>query len=271
MFKSPLVYYGGKNNMLKYILPNLPKDHSIFVEPFGGSLCVLLAKEPSKNEVANDTSSALMNFFSVLTSDYAELKRRIDQTPYSRIAWKVARTMHEYPQWFDRIQRAWAYFILSTQSFSGNIASWGPYNKGTRSLSYERKKGLINPMLRKRLARVQMECKDAVELIQQKDSPETLVYADPPYYNSNCKPYESSYTEDDYRKLLETLANMKGRFLLSSYPSNILDVFVKRYGWYQKAYVQPISVNRTKTGKNRQKVEVLTANYPLEEATTNLH
>jgi DNA adenine methylase len=109
-----------------------------------------------------------------------------------------------------------------------------------------------------------MECKNAVDLIKQADSEDTLVYADPPYFNSICKPYIGRYSEHDFRELLETLASMKGRFLLSSYPSDLLDLYAKKYGWHQKAIVQPISVNRTKTGKNRKKVEVLTANYPLQ-------
>lgn len=262
--KSPLTYYGGKNKMLPYIIPNLPEDHSVFVEPFGGSLAVLLAKEPVKNEVVNDRNSALMNFFSVLTSDFEELKQKIEQTPYSRIAFKVARVMYDYPQWFNPVQRAWSYFVISNQSFSGNIASWGPYRKGCRADTYQHKKESLTPELRVRLSRVQMECKDAVALIEQMDSAETLFYLDPPYFNSICLPYEGAYTENDFKRLLEALSKLKGRFLLSSYPSTLLNEYVTKYGWHQKAVIQRITVNKTKTGKNRLKTEVLTANYPIE-------
>ncbi len=262
--KTPITYYGAKRRMLRYILPNIPK-HEVYVEPFGGSLCVLLAKEPVRNEVVNDSNAAIMNFFTVLTTSFEELKAKIEQTPYSRIVHKVALSMYEYPHFFSPVQRAWSFFVLSNQGFSGTLTSWGPYLKGKNALTWERKKDLITPQLRDRLKAVQMECTDAVKLVKSKNDPSAFIYADPPYFNSDCRAYQGSYTEEDFRTLLEALAEHKGRFLLSSYPSNVLDVFVHKYGWHQKAVVQRVTANGTKSRKYREKTELLTANYPLTE------
>ena len=73
------------------------------------------------------------------------------------------------------------------------------------------------------------------------------------------------YTENDFQELLEVLSQIKGKFLLSSYPSDLLAVFVTKFGWHQKAIVQRVSVNGTKSGKRPQKVELLIANYSLSE------
>ena len=59
--QSLLGWYGGKYNLLDYILP-FPK-HTTFVEVFGGSSVVLFNKIKSQIEVVNDINSRLINFW----------------------------------------------------------------------------------------------------------------------------------------------------------------------------------------------------------------
>lgn len=54
---------------------------------------------------------------------------------------------------------------------------------------------------------------------------------------------------------------IKGRFLLSSYPSDVLTEFVERNGWRSLSVVMSKSAG-SKTGS--QKVEMLTYNYDAE-------
>ena len=42
-----------------------------------------------------------------------------------------------------------------------------------------------------------------------------------------------NYTIEDYEMLLKALSKTKGKFLLSSYPSDILTEYTKKHGWYQ--------------------------------------
>jgi len=259
--KTPITYYGGKQNLVPHILPLIP-EHEIYTEAFAGGLAVFFKKQRAKTEIINDTNASVMNFYSVLTTDFDELKHKIESTPYSRVMHKVAHTMYEMPHLFTPIQRAWAFFVLTNTGFSGLIGSFGCYTRGQKALGWERKKLLINNELRNRLAGVQIECTDALKLLKLRDTTDSFHYVDPPYFNSNMGHYKG-YSEHDFRELLETLGSIKGKFLLSSYPSDILDVFTKKYGWYQKAIIQNVSANGTKSRKQRQKVELLTANYPI--------
>lgn len=59
--KTPITYYGGKQRLLKYILPLIPK-HTLYAEPFTGGGAVFFEKEPSDIEVINDTNKALITF-----------------------------------------------------------------------------------------------------------------------------------------------------------------------------------------------------------------
>lgn len=259
--KTPITYYGGKQNLVSHILPLIPK-HSIYTECFAGGLAVFFKKERSKTEIINDTNSFVIDFYAVVISNFEALQLKIQQTPYSRAIYKVAFSIYEMPHLFSQLQRAWAFYILTNNGFSGRIGSFGCYTKGQKAQGWERKKLLINSQLKDRLLGVQIECTDALKILKLRDTPDSFHYVDPPYFNSNMGHY-GNYTKDDFEKLLFTLSGLKGKFLLSSYPSELLEQYVSQHGWYQKEIVQRVSANRTKSSKQRKKVEVLTANYPI--------
>jgi DNA adenine methylase len=109
------------------------------------------------------------------------------------------------------------------------------------------------------LALVQLENRDALKVIQTRDKEDTFFYIDPPYFNSDCGHYDG-YTELDFKALLNLLSSIKGRFLLSSYPSPVLDEFVKSNDWQQLTFNKHLSAT---SKKGSRKTEVLTSNYPL--------
>lgn len=45
--KTPISYYGGKQTMLKHILPLIPQ-HRVYTEAFCGGAAVLFAKRPAE-------------------------------------------------------------------------------------------------------------------------------------------------------------------------------------------------------------------------------
>lgn len=65
MLRSPIIYFGGKGNLVKKLLKFIPR-HYTYVEVFGGGASLLFAKEPSKVEVYNDIDGEVVNLFRVL-------------------------------------------------------------------------------------------------------------------------------------------------------------------------------------------------------------
>lgn len=92
--KTPISYYGGKQSMLKEILPLIP-EHRIYVEPFFGGGAVFWAKEPSRSEVINDVNMNIVNFYEVLKHSYFELRKRVEATLHSRETYKKALIIYE--------------------------------------------------------------------------------------------------------------------------------------------------------------------------------
>jgi DNA adenine methylase len=260
--RTPISYYGGKQKLAATIVKQLPA-HKLYCEPFIGGAAVLFAKPQSLVEVINDTNAELINFYKVCKNRFHELQSLVRVTLHSRELHDDAWIIYNKPQLFDEVRRAWAVWVLSTQSFSAALdGSWGfDKSDNTTSTKINNKKEQFTEDLAIRLQTVQVECADALYIIKSRDTADSLFYCDPPYFNSNCGHYDG-YSKEDFEQLLKTLNEIKGKFLLSSYPSDMLKQYVKTNGWQQWSTESGVSVN-TKSGYQKRKVEVLTANYKL--------
>ena len=195
-----------------------------------------------------------------MKKDYESLKTLIDATPYSRTVYKKAVTIYEMPFMFDNVTRAWAFWVGVIQGFSNRIGSWRSSTTRSKESRLNRnKKEQFTEDLPKRLDLTQIENIDAVKLIKSKDTEETFFYVDPPYIDSNQGHY-GGYTKDHFVELLNALSEIKGKFLLSSYPSDILNSFRKEFKWHSKEIHMSLSASNK---KGRRKIEVLTNNYKL--------
>ncbi len=261
--KTPISYYGGKQNMVSAILPLIPK-HRIYTEAFFGGGAIFFAKPPSEAEVINDTNNMVVNFFEQTKTNFKSLKAKIENTLFSRATYTVALTMYRMPHLFGKLQQAWAFYIATNMGFSSSIGSWG-YDKYSKRLkSFQNRKMTFDESISQRLGAAQIECNDACKVIQSRDAEDAFHYVDPPYINTDQGHYDG-YSENDYRKLLDTLSNVKGKFLLSSYPSDILSEYTEKNDWYTLVFDKPLSAGKADKEKGRnRKVEVLTANYALE-------
>lgn len=260
--KSLLTYYGGKQKLLPHILPLIPK-HRSYVEPFFGGGAVLFAKEKSHIEVVNDTNAELINFYRVVKDEFPKLKKMIDVTLHSRALHYKARFIYNQPELFSPIERAWAIYVMALQSYSSILDStWSCGVKdNTAEKKFQSKKAAFARECAKRLERVQIESRDALEVVLTRDTPETFFYLDPPYIGTSCGHY-GGYTRDDFEKLLQVLSKIKGKFLLSSFPSELLEKYRRKYKWKTKMIEMNLCVQGAKKN-GRKKIEVLTANYPI--------
>ena len=118
----------------------------------------------------------------------------------------------------------------------------------------------FTPEISERLERVDIECEDALKVIERRDHEDAFFYLDPPYINCDQGHY-AGYTEADFERLLTLLTKIKGKFLLSNYPSEILDRYAKENKRPMLKIDRLLSVNHKK--KNLA-TEVLVGNYDLE-------
>ncbi len=260
--KTPISYYGGKQQMLRHILPLIP-EHHLYCEPFLGGAAVFFGKIPAPVEIINDLNEELINFYAMAKMRFRELNKLVKATLHSRKTHQRAWAIYCSPAGHDSITRAWATWVLSTQSFGSQLSSsWGyDRKKGSMAIKVTNKKRQFTEEICQRLEHTQIECKDAVSVIKAFDCEDAFFYADPPYPNTDQAHY-SGYTTKDLQQLLEGLSMIKGKFLLSNYPQEIIQEFSDRYGWQNRRYKMPVAAS--KKSVKPSKIEVLTANYQIE-------
>lgn len=257
--RTPISYYGGKQQMLQHILPLIPA-HDIYTEAFFGGGALFFAKEPSRAEVINDLNGEVINFYRTIQTNFAKLNKLIQATLHSRELYADAMVIYNSPHLFDEVRRAWAFWILTNQGYVSKIGSWG-YDRDGDSMvkKLKGKKLLFNDDLKERLERTQIECNKGVKVIASRDTPKTFHFVDPPYAGTNLGHYKG-YTLADDDELLACLVKVQGKFILCNYQSQRLDMYAADHGWHVRYYNKQLSAS---TNKSKKKCEMLMANFPI--------
>lgn len=267
--RTPLTYYGGKQTLAPLIVSLMP-EHVLYAEPFTGGGAVFFHKPPSVAEVLNDTNGELMNFYQVTRDHFLPLQKMIKRTLHCRNSYRQAEVIYHNPDLFDEVRRAWAVWVICAQGFASKMDGPFGFDKtaNTTSKRIANKRLNFTEQYTSRLEHVQIECADALYVISSRDHEGAFFYCDPPYVGSNCGHYKG-YTEADYEALLSLLSGIKGKFLLSSYPSDLLKAFTEKFKWHSMTRDMLVTVN-VKSGNQKVKTETLTANYPLPLKGTDL-
>ncbi len=233
-FRPVLRWHGGKWLLAPWIIQHMPK-HSVYVEPFGGAASVLLRKPRAHAEVYNDLDDDVVNLFRVLRSDRADcLVTALRLTPFA-----AAEFFAAYGPADDDVERARRLIIRSFMGFGSNATHRRSGFRSNRNrsgttpardwLNYPDQLGAII----ERLRGVTITNRDALEVMAGHDGPETLHYVDPPYVfatrSDDGADYAHELTDDQHRDLLAFLRTLKGKVILSGYPSPIYDEALQ--GW----------------------------------------
>ena len=268
-FRAPFAWYGGKYYYATDIVAMFPK-HRVYVEPFLGAGNVLLAKSPSEVEIVNDLDSRIINFFKVLRDreTFAELVRVLSLTPYSRAAFgEVCRE----PEPKEPVQRAWWFFVRCRQARGGvgmsdNLTAnrWATSSRSRRSMAEPVSKYLsaiegLEPIA-ERFRTIAIECRPALDVIDQYDAKDVLFYCDPPYLpatrsKGEAATYFHEMTIDDHQKLLDRLVRAQGRVIVSGYDS---ELYNSAFAGWQRAEFEGKAHMNNSGGARR---EVIWMNY----------
>ena len=262
--RTPISYYGGKQTMLKHILPLIP-GHKLYTEPFCGGAAVLFAKPPAEAEVINDINMELTNFYWCCQMYYRDLKAEIDKTLHSRDVHAHAAHINAYPQFFTPIQRAWAVWALCKMSYAAMMDGTFGYDfGGAMPKKLQNAKDDFSERLCRRLEHVTVENRNALDVIETYDGPDAFHFVDPPYVNSDCGHYEGLFCEANMEELLVLLERVKGKFMLTMFPYEPIEQFAEKNGWVIHRIERTISASKT---ARRKQEEWMVCNYPNPQQT----
>lgn len=262
--RSPVPYFGGKSWLAPRLASVLP-PHKHYVEVCGGSLALLLAKKPSRQETVNDLDGHLMTFWRVLRDRPDDLERVCSLTPHSRSERTLAQ---EITSELDELEIARLVFVALTQGRSGSLTRTG-WRHDLRPVStpmpvvLQRYAGRISKAA-KRIQRVSLECRPAVEMVEAYGSSrENLLYVDPPYVVDRGIRRGGEYrvemrSDRAHRELLEACLSCDASVVVSGYSSALYDSMLG--DWYR----WKIPMITSQGSGDGRRTEIVWSNRPLE-------
>lgn len=270
--KPPFTYFGGKTRLAPRIAALLP-SHEHFIEPFAGSLAVLLSKAPSRMETVNDLDGLLVNFWRQLRDHPAELERACALTPHSRAEHAEAFSLDGCDD-LERARRVWVRLTQGRGGHTWRRTGWRYHQdpSGSHSSMPDYLSAYVSRIrpVAARLARVSIENRPALEIIRRYGQHRgCLIYADPPYLYSvrsarsgERRGYAAEMPgEDEHRDLLDALLACKAAVVVSGYPSDLYDEALS--GWSRAE----IPAQTGNGGDARDRTEVVWSNRPFPQET----
>lgn len=247
IIRSPIPYPGGKSRSITHLLEYLPYRKK-FIDVFGGSGTVLLARQPSPIEVFNDLHSGIVAFYRCL-KDPDKLEHLIEWlelTVYSREDFIWCKDTWEYAP--NDVECAARWFYMVNASFGSIGRSFGRSINTSTTFKIRHKIKNFN-LIHERLKNVLIEHTDWEQLILDYDSSETVFYLDPPYVDA----YDGSHTHtmsiERHRDMLNRIFECKGFVAISGYSNPLYEncPWTDRHEW--ESFVSIRSIAYTKGNK----------------------
>ncbi|MCK9460584.1 MAG: DNA adenine methylase [Proteobacteria bacterium] len=239
--RPPFTYPGNKVKSANIILEHLPYREK-YIEPFGGSAAILLARRKSKLEVYNDLSSGLVAFYRCVRDQAKlnELCERLQLTVDSREEFYWAKDRIVTTQ--DEVERAACWYYTNTYSVSTLGRNFG------RSVNSASQAGRIQQRLplfqaiHDRISNVQIENQPYQDCLQDYDSLDAVFYIDPPYLDAYKGVYRHELSVQEHRNLISQIFSLKGFAAVSGFSNPLYDEqpWDRKFSWETRSTMQPM-------------------------------
>lgn len=185
---SPVVkWVGGKRQLLDEIMPLLPKQITMYCEPFLGGGAVLFARQP-QNAIINDLNGDLMLVYEVIKDDVesliTSLQKHENTSEYFYQVRDLDRDKESY-QLLSKIEKASRIIYLNKTCYNGlfRVNAAGEFNS---PFGYYKKPNIVNALVLRAVskylssANIQLFSEDFAATLKRVPKG-GFVYLDPPY------------------------------------------------------------------------------------------
>lgn len=284
---QPIKWHGGKSYLAPTIHSLAPPSANVDLKHgythrnivFAGGLGELWNWEhEGVSETVNDINGDLTNFWRVLRhwTHFVQFQQMCEATEFGSKAFqeaierlgeqRLAGVAPGKPE--DDIARAWAFFAKYRLSRQGLGKDFATPTKRTRRGMNENVSAWLTavdglPAFHARLRRVEVRNLLFGRFLKQYDHERAFFYLDPPYLHETRSTgggdYQYEMTEGHHSELLRLLGGLKGKFMLSGYPSAFYAQAQAEHGW---RHVEIEIDNKASSRADKPKqIECLWMNY----------
>ncbi len=226
--RSPLRYPGGKSRVAKRLCAFIP-PHTEYREPFLGGGAIFFYNPKAAKSWLNDLHPGLHAFWRTLRDHFAEFAEMC-QAQDTR---DLRATFNYWINRFDLmkargnkhlVERAAQYYFINRTVWTGRVV-YDPARRSRLYFSNPEGWGNLDRKLRHlracadKLRRVRITCKP-FEKCLDRATPDTFLYADPPYYRDSLdtptsRLYEGHFAIEAHESLRDLLAASPAKVMIS--------------------------------------------------------
>ena len=206
-------YLGEKSKFANFIVPNIPKDISTYVEPFGGMFGIFFALDFTKFKdidfIYNDKNYLnYLLFKNLKNEDFINLIKDTDvNEDYYKFCLK--NLLIEKDEML--ISLYWLVILCCSSPYEIGKESWRDDTEfRILKMKYRAYKYHLDKI-------TSIENLDYKDIIKKYDSKSSFFYVDPPYFGKEEYYINHDFSKETHKELAQVLNNIQGKFLLSYY------------------------------------------------------
>lgn len=216
----------SKTYLAEYVVEKFPENYRemTYLEPFVGGGSVLLAKDPSVEEIANDIDGGIANTWRAIKDEGRSFVSKVKTIEYNEGVFQRFQKKNET----DYLKCAIKDFALRHMSKSGLKKTYLPKEKNTKCKDcWCDMLGRV-PEVSERVKDVFFLNKDALGIIKAFSHANALLYCDPPSMQEKSPEMDAN----KHMELSELLKEFRGKVIISAANSAL---YKRLYGgWTRK-------------------------------------
>ena len=267
-----LKWAGGKRQLLDTLIPLVPKDYSVYCEPFVGGGALFFALQP-QSACINDVNHELIRVYTVIKNDVDALIEQLKQFKNNKDQFYEIRSWDRNKDKYNHlsdIEKAARIIYLNKTCFNGlfRVNASGEFNVPFGN--YANPNIVNEPVLRAisfyfNNSEIVFNAVDYAEIL--KNLPDNaFVYLDPPYDPVSVTANFTSYTKDGFsrdeqiklRKCCDELNERGIKFMLSN---SATDFICDQYSKYNIEIISAKRLVGADASKRGRIQEVIVRNY----------
>lgn len=236
-YSSPLRYPGGKSRLANFMKLVFIENELIgeeYVEPYAGGAGIglfLVIEEYVDRIHLNDLDRSIYAFWHAVTKNPSDLCARIKQTDATVSEWKNQREKQKLLRnktgldKSDLLDLGFSTFFLNRTNRSGIVRGGGVIGGIEQEGKWGVKSRYNKKSLLKRIRRIANH-RDKISIYNWSASKflrhkipnlpsESLIYLDPPYYESGQNLYQNEYTLEKHQEVAELVSNLDKNWIVS--------------------------------------------------------